>query len=113
LEVEIVKLSGDATNKVVGHHDKAIPHTPRLMTAYAADLKQSLGITIIPNSEIPIKSPDISYMNLYGFGMLKQRLFQRHLSKVGVVRKVLKVEWEETSPENIPKVFTEWKKDFD
>lgn len=38
---------------------------------YAQDLKRRFGITIMEDSDIPVKTPDMSPMNLFGFGYLR------------------------------------------
>ncbi|OXA63296.1 hypothetical protein Fcan01_00857 [Folsomia candida] len=59
------------TKKVIVHYDAASSHTALLTQDYAKDLKATLGITIIQNSEIPIKSLYVSPKNFFGFGYLK------------------------------------------
>jgi hypothetical protein len=71
LEVHIPRIYGDEVNKVIVHHEQASSHTSKKTQAYATDLKRRLGITIIPNAHIPVKSPDVSAMDFYGFGSLK------------------------------------------
>ena len=73
LEVHMPKLYGKDTSKVVIHHDAASSHTARLTQKYAKTLKNKLGIKIISNSEIPVKSPDASPMDFFGFGYLKRK----------------------------------------
>jgi len=72
---ELRLLYGNELHKIFVHHDLATSHTSHLTTAYAEDLKSRTGITIIPKEEIPVKAPDASPMDFFGFGYLKQRLF--------------------------------------
>ena len=109
LEVEVPKLYGEDTHKVFVHHDAASSHTAWITTAYAQDLKQRLGITIISSSDIPVKSPDTSPMDFYGFGFLKQRLQRRRPRTLEGVWKALKEEWGQVSLETVQSVFESWK----
>ncbi|OXA36569.1 hypothetical protein Fcan01_28667, partial [Folsomia candida] len=45
--------------------------------AYAAQLKANLGVTLISNEDILVKSHDSSRMDFFELGYLKQRLFKR------------------------------------
>lgn len=110
LEKEIPKLYGEDTSKVFVHHDAASSHTANITTQYAVELKQKLGITIIPKQEIPVKSPDASPMDFYGFGMLKQALFKRRATTLNGLCKVLDDEWSKVTPEMCLKVFESWKR---
>jgi DNA-binding Lrp family transcriptional regulator len=77
LEKELPKLYPGELNKVFVHHDKASSHTSIKTSEYAADLKARTGISIIDNSLIPVKSPDASPLDFFGFGYLKQVIFTR------------------------------------
>lgn len=68
LEDHDPKLYGKDIQNVVVHHDAASSHTAKLTQKYAKDKYKRLGIKIIQNSEIPIKSPDASPMDFFGFG---------------------------------------------
>ncbi|OXA42093.1 hypothetical protein Fcan01_23296 [Folsomia candida] len=86
LEIHVPKPYGKDTKKVIVHHDAASSHTALLTQDYAKDLKARLGITIIQNSEMPVKSLYVSPMDLFGFGYLKQNLFsatQKLLTEFG------------------------------
>jgi hypothetical protein len=107
LEEEVPKLYGDETNKVVVHHDQASSHTSRETAAYGLDLKSRLGIRIM---EIPVKSPDLTPMDFFGFGFLKQRLFNRKASTINGVWKLVQEEWNKITPMMVPNVMNSWKK---
>ena len=108
LEKVVPKLYGKDTPKVVVHHDAATSHTAKLTQAYAKDLYRRLGIKIISNSEIPVKSPDASPMDFFGFGYLKQKCFLRRPSTMLGVWKLLKAEWSKIDPATVTKVFKSW-----
>jgi hypothetical protein len=110
LEVEVPKLYPGECDKVFVHHDAASSHTARNTQAYATHLKQNLGITLIQNKEIPVKSPDASPLDFYGFGHLKQALFKRKATTLEGIWKVLVDEWKKVTPETCRKVFNSWKR---
>jgi len=110
LEREVPLLYPGELAKVTLHHDKASSHTANLTTAYLQDLKDQTGINYIAKEEIPTKSPDISPMDFYGFGFLKQRLFLRQATTLQGLWKVLKDEWGKVTPEMCKTVFDTWKR---
>lgn len=110
LEIQIPQMYPGETDKVFFHQDAASSHTSHKTKAYAEDLNRRLGITLIKYSEIPVKSPDTSPMDFYGFGMLKQRLFSRRATTLTGLWKVLQEEWNKITPEEARKVFQAWKR---
>ncbi|OXA48359.1 Mariner Mos1 transposase [Folsomia candida] len=110
VNIHLPRIYGHELHKVVIHHDKASSHTSHKTAIYAADIKRSKGITIIPGSEIPVKSSDISPLDFFGFGYLKQRLSRRRARTWKGVWKVLNKEWKKVTPELCTKVFKAWKR---
>lgn len=110
IEVYLPRIYPGEMNKVFIHHDAASSHTSRLTTQYAEEVHQKTGITIINKSQIPVKSPDGSPMDFYGFGLLKQRLHFRKASTAVGVWKVLQDEWNKITPQQITKVIDSWKR---
>jgi hypothetical protein len=110
LETHIPKLYPGETSKVYLHHDAASSHTARLTQAYAKDVYDRLGITIINNRDIPVKSPDASPMDFFGFGFMKQQLFRRKATSMDGLWKVLKEEWRKVTIEMVNKVMESWKR---
>lgn len=110
LEKEVPKLYPGECDKVFVHHDAASSHTAKFTASYAAQLKEDLGITIISNSLIPVKSPDTSPMDFFGFGFLKQRLAARRAKTLDGVWKVLRDEWSKITPQKVEQVFSSWKR---
>src|SRR5277367_5411418 len=92
-------------SKVTLLYDKASSHTANLTTAYLRDLRDARGPNHISKEDIPTKSPDISPMDLFGFGHLKQRLFLRKATTREGLWKVLKGEWLTVTPQMYRKVF--------
>jgi histone-lysine N-methyltransferase SETMAR len=110
LEDEVQKRYGEEANKVVVHHDQASSHTSRETAAYAANLKDRLGISIMDNSDIPVKSPDLSPMDFFGFGYLKQQLFKRKATTLNGVWKAMQEEWNKITPLMVRNVMNSWKR---
>ena len=110
LEQHLPVLYAGELDKVFVHHDAAPSHTSKRTVEYAAGLKARTGITIIPNEEIPVKSPDTSPLDFYGFGALKQRLQHRHVKTTQGLWKVLNDDWAKVTPETCVKVFSAWKR---
>lgn len=110
VDKHLPRLYGSDLHKVVIHHDKASSHTSHKTAIFAAEVKRSKGITIIPNAEIPAKSPDISPMDFFAFGYLKQRLKRRKAKTWKGVWKVLKEEWCKVTLEMTSKVYRAWKR---
>jgi hypothetical protein len=110
LEVHLPKLYPGELSKVVVHHDLATSHSSKKTQAYARDLKTKLGVTIIPNSLIPVKSPDVSPLDFFGFGYLKRRLFRRRPKTMKGVWNILKKEWTTINQPLIDKTFNSWKR---
>ena len=61
------------------HHNKASSHTSHLKTRYLQEIKEQLSISYINVEDIPVKSPDASPSDFFGFGYLKQRLERRRV----------------------------------
>lgn len=110
VEVHIPALYGEDTSKVFLHHDAASSHTARLTTQYANEVKNKWGIKIIENKDIPVKSPDASPMDFFGFGHLKQKLFRSKATTLDGVWKVLQREWNKVPIETVHKVMESWKR---
>ena len=75
-------------DKVFFHHDKATSHTANLTTRYLDQLKTELGISYIDKKNIPVKSPDGSPLDFFGFGYLKQELGKRKARTIAGVWKL-------------------------
>ena len=113
LEVQIPNMNGTGTNKVTVHNDQASSHTSKLTMAYAAQVESTIGIKILPKKHIPVKSTDISPLDFYGFGYLKQRLLRRRAKTLDGVWKVLKQGWSRITPDTSRIVFVNKKDAYD
>lgn len=97
-------------HKVFFHHDKATSHTAQATTDYLNKLSEELGITYINNEDIPVKTPDGSPLDFYGFGFLKQELSKRRATTLDGVWKVAKEVWSTIDRAQIKKVYGSWKR---
>ncbi|UYV69740.1 IKK1 [Cordylochernes scorpioides] len=96
-------------DKVFLHHDKASSHTSNKTQQFLQEMKDTLGLNFIRNSDIPVKSPDVSPLDFYGFGMLKQRLFNRRPKTEAGLWKAAQEEWSNVSLSKVKEVFAAWK----
>ena len=107
---EIPKLYPGEEEKVFIHHDAASSHTAKKTQRYMEGVKENLGPTLIPNAEIPVKSPDISPLDFFGFSFLKQRVWTRRATTLGGLWKVAQEEWNKIPTTLVGKVFQSWKR---
>lgn len=110
LEVDVPLLYPGELEKVTLHHDKASSHTCKITTSYLQDLKTRTGLNHINKENIPVKSPDISPMDFFGFGFLKQAMFHRKAKSLTGLWKALQEEWDKVTPEKCAQVFGAWKR---
>jgi [histone H3]-lysine36 N-dimethyltransferase SETMAR len=103
-------LYGKEINKVFFHHDKATSHTANLTTAYLEKLKVELGINYLAKEDIPVKSPDASPLDFFGFGYLKQKLTMRRATTLEGVWKLSQEVWSDISVDTCQQVFAAWKR---
>ncbi|UYV63658.1 FZD9 [Cordylochernes scorpioides] len=96
-------------DKVFLHHDKASSHTSNKTQQFLQEMKDTLGLNFIRNSDIPVKPPDASPLDFYGFGMLKQRLFNRRPKTEAGLWKAAQEEWSNVSLSKVKEVFAAWK----
>ncbi|UYV76157.1 hypothetical protein LAZ67_13002901 [Cordylochernes scorpioides] len=96
-------------DKVFLHHDKASSHTSNKTQQFLQEMKDTLGLNFIRNSDILVKSPDAIPLDFYGFGMLKQRLFNRRPKTEAGLWKAAQEEWSNVSLSKVKEVFAAWK----
>ncbi|OXA41065.1 hypothetical protein Fcan01_23932 [Folsomia candida] len=84
-----------------------LPHIP-------SDTKKTLrsgeAQKLSKNTLIHVKSPNISPMDFFGFGHLKQKMFNKYPSTKNGFWKLLQDEWRKITPEMCQGVFSAWKK---
>ncbi|CAG7830115.1 unnamed protein product [Allacma fusca] len=109
LDVEGQKRYGENTLNVYVHHNATSSHNARFTQDYARELKNRTGVTLISNSEIPVKSPDESPVDFFGLGILKKNLFNRRASTLKGLWKVVNEEWNSIPVEKFLQVIVSWK----
>jgi hypothetical protein len=109
MKKHLPKIYPNETDKVFYHHDKASSHTASKTQEYLAEECLKMGITYIKNKDIPVKSPDGSPMDFFGFGYLKQKLFNCRATTLDGVWKCAQREWNNVTPEMCRKVYKSWK----
>jgi hypothetical protein len=110
LEVELPKLYPNEVYKVYLHHDKCTSHTAAFTQEYLQNLQHRTAIDFIKNEEIPVKSPDASPMDFFGFRYLKQKLSRRHATTTEGVWKLCNSIWSTVGAQMTKKVFDSWKR---
>ena len=108
--VHLPRLYPNEMQKVFFHHDKASSHTANLTIGYLEQMKVKYGITYIEKESIPVKAPDASPMDFYGFGYLKQQLLKRKPKTLDGVWKIAQDLWKQITIEKIQEVYASWKR---
>lgn len=110
IKAELPKLYPSEMDKVFLHHDKATSHTARETQDYMERVTSAIGMKFIDNQDIPVCGPDISPMDFFGFGFLKQKLQKRRATTLDGLWKALREEWATISIKTVRSVFKNWKK---
>ncbi|UYV69666.1 hypothetical protein LAZ67_7000154 [Cordylochernes scorpioides] len=97
------------TGQSVPSSRQSLSHTSNKTQQFLQEMKDTLGLNFIRNSDIPVKSPDASPLDFYGFGMLKQRLFNRRPKTEAGLWKAAQEEWSNVSLSKVKEVFAAWK----
>lgn len=104
------KLYPGEMDKVFIHHDAATSHTSKKTTAFMNEMEEKYGLKFIEKNLIPIKSPDASPLDYFGFGYLKQRLSKRRPTNLDGLMTCAKKEWMQISVDLIKKTFLDWRR---
>lgn len=91
------------------HHDAASSHTCAATQNYIEQVSHKTGIRFIKNDQIPVKSPDCSPLDFFGFGYLKGKLAKRRISSLDGLKRAAKEEWRSISDDTVTKVFYAWR----
>jgi len=108
--VHLPRLYPNEMDKVFLHHDKATSHTANLTSSYLAKMKREVGISYISKEHIPVKAPDGSPLDFFGFGYLKQQLLKRRARTLDGIWKLAQDEWSKIDLDFIRSVFNSWKR---
>ena len=106
---DIPNIYGNDKNKVFVHMDKASSHTSKSTVNYLKMKQIETGISFIPFSDIPTKSPDLSPMDFCGFGLLKQALRTRKPTTLDGLWKTCQQCWQEIPMDTLQKSLLSWK----
>ena len=96
-------------HKIFFHHDKASSHTSRKTLEFLNEMKAKHKINFISNKDIPVKSPDASLCDFFGFGWLKQQLLRRKATTLEGLWKLSRDIWHTFPLETVQKAFNSWK----
>lgn len=106
---EIPALYGNEACKVRIHQDKASSHTARSTVNYLQQMETETGISAIPYSDIPVKSPDASPMDFCGFGLLKRGLGDRRPRTLDGLWKACQQVWNAIPLPVLQRSLLQWK----
>lgn len=106
----LIRYFGKDIDKVVIHNDKAPSHSANLTRNYLMVMNQKYGIRFIEKEDIPVKGADISPLDFFGFGWIKQKLkYTRARTENGVWKSCRDI-WNQVTPETCKRVFALWKR---
>lgn len=108
IEVQLPKLYPGEMNKVFLHHDKCTSHVSKNTTQYLECARLRYQIGNIKKNDIPVKSPDGSQLDFFGFGHLKQQLSRTRVATDGLWKRARELSLDIT-PELVGRVNHSWK----
>ena len=82
----------------------------KLVQLYLQEMNMKFGINYLENKDIPLKAPDGSLMDFFGFGFLKQQLFRSRVNTANGLWKKANQVWSTVPPDMINRAFQKWKK---
>ena len=106
---EVPSLYGSEMNDVWIHQDKASNHTSTSTLRFLKDMEQKTGIHAVPNSDIPVKSPDAVPMNFCAFSLVKRALGSRRPRSIEGLWKACKEEWSKIDLDILCNALLQWK----
>lgn len=106
----LIPYYNDDIKKVTIHFDKAPSHTSNYTANYLYQMKEKYGISFVMKDDIPVKGADISPMDFFGFGFLKQQLQKSRARTAAGKWKVARKIWDEMCPKKCGNVFEAWKR---
>lgn len=109
-EVHLPKLYPGEMNRILFHHDKASSHTAGLTMEYLRGLKAEVGINFLEKKDIPVKGPDISPLDFFGSGFVKQLEKSCRATTLPGLWKFWREHWSKVTPEKCTEVMRSWKR---
>ena len=109
-EKYLPKLYPGEMHKIIFHQDKSRSHTASFTVAELDRLRSKYGITFQNPRDIPVKGADISPMDFFGFGYLKQKSASSKAKSLEGLCKVWQRLWSKVTPKKCLDVFRNWKK---
>ena len=106
---EIPSLYPQCHQSVGLHQDKASSHTSQSTVNFLEKMERETGIRAIPFTHIPAKSPDVSPMDFYAFGLLKSALSKRRPTTLHGLWKTVQEEWAKIPLSILQKTLLSWK----
>ena len=80
-----------------------------LFRSYLDQHRTKIGIKFLRKKDIPVKGANISPLDFFGFGYVKQRAKQSNASTLNELWDFWNQVWSEITPEICTKVFRSWK----
>lgn len=108
VEQHLPALYPGELHRVWVHHDGARAHTSNETRAFCEQVTETTGIRFIKKKEIPVKSPDASPLDFFGFGYLKGKLRSRRAKTLDGLKRAAREVWSEISQGLVIKVFKAW-----
>ena len=107
---QLIPHFGQDINKVVIHHDKASSHTAKKTRQFMDEMTEKFGIRFLEKEDIPVKGADISPLDFFGFGFIKQKIkSSRARTEKGIWKKCQET-WSQVTPDVCKRVFDAWKR---
>lgn len=112
VEKFLPKLYPNELDKVWIHHDAAPSHTAQSTIEYMKKVTELTGIRLINKDLIPVKSPDGSPLDFYGFGYLKHKLKIAAAETIEDLQICAKRIWRDITQEDILRTFNSWQQRY-
>lgn len=106
----IEQLHDDEITTGFFQHDNATPHTARQTIQY---LEQFYGNRLISNNRWPPRSPDLTPLDFFLFGYLKDTIFRNRLHTIDEMKEAIRTAIDRITPEVLENVFEGMKRRID
>ena len=100
--------SEEEMKKVFLHHDKASSHTCREVEKYLSTMSKKLGFRWVRKDDIPVKGCDISPLDFWCFGKMKNALKNRRPRTLNGLWDLVRTEFKSISAEECMRVMRAW-----